>query len=596
MATYSELRRSTLIGIFGPGAIVDVRTPSNASVSGLVPGLEQWDEVAKNRGLMHRQVIHEPRLQKRLHVGGFRLPPVRSSKKGEEDVDVLRIVRFPRWLQCSQCQRLREEDRWNDKGPGRPERFCKRCSDEEGSTLFVVPVRFIVACERGHIDDFPWQPWIGCTCLGPDLSLKTIGAGLAGKVVECAKCGLSKSLEGAFSRFALKDHKCSGKRPWLGAALEPCTRTPRVLQRGASNVYWDATESALDIPPFSADLADVFGRYAEDFEDQAPEDWPALIDLLKLPQKTSLSKTQLLDYLTKFKRALDADTSLRLESAEYEQLDAACSQKIDEGEFRVRPGAVAPELSRWISGLALGDRLREVRVLTGFTRIHPPSGPFRNATQRLAPLSSAKLPWLPAIELLGEGIFVRLNVPAVEKWESQPAVIARVSRLLDRIRADLREDETAPDCSPRWLLVHSLAHALIRRLSLDCGYGSAALRERLFVDSEHPEMCGLLIHTGSPDSEGTLGGLVAQGTTDRFYDTLTGAIGEAAWCSQDPVCIAGTATLSSPRNAAACHACLLVPETSCQVFNVLLDRAMLIGTPENPKLGFFSGLLRQLTP
>ncbi len=593
MATYSELRRSTLVGVFGPGAIVDVRTASNAAASGLVPGLEAWDDVAKNRGLMHRQVIHEPRLQKRLHVGGFRLPPVRSGKSGEENVDVLPIIRFPRWLQCPRCQRLREEDRWNDKGPGRPERYCKKCSDDEGADAFVVPVRFIVACERGHINDFPWQRWIGCACNGPDLYLRTTGAGLAGKVVECTKCRSSRSLEGAFSKYALKDHRCSGARPWLPGPAEACTRTPRVLQRGASNVYWDATESALDIPPFSADLADVFGRYAEEFQDRTPDEWPALIDFLKLPQKTSLTKEQLLDYLGKYKRALDADTSPRLESAEYEQLDAACGQRVDEGEFRVRPGAVPPELARWISGLALADRLREVRVLTGFTRIHPPSGPFRNATQRLAPLSTMKLQWLPAIELLGEGIFVRLNIDAVSKWEVQPAVTARVDALMKRIRADLREDESLPDCTARWLLVHSLAHALIRRLSLDSGYSSSALRERLFVDSQS-QMCGFLIHTGSPDSEGTLGGLVAQGTADRFFDTVSGAIAEASWCSQDPVCITGTATLSSPRNSAACHACLLVPETCCQVFNLLLDRAMLVGTPDNPELGYFSGLVRQL--
>ena len=57
----------------------------------------------------------------------------------------------------------------------------------------------------------------------------------------------------------------------------------------------------------------------------------------------------------------------------------------------------------------------------------------------------------------------------------------------------------------------------------------------------------------------------------------------------------GTATLSSPRNGAACHACLLVPETSCQLFNLLLNRAMLVGTPAQPDLGFLSAYERQLT-
>lgn len=594
MAKPPELRRSTLIGVFGPGAVVDLRTPTGASVSGIVSGLESWDDAAKNRGLTHRQVIHEPRLQKRLFVGGFRLPPVRSTRKGEESFDILPIVRFPRWLQCPTCQRLREENRWSDKGPGRAELYCKVCSELEGSDVFVVPVRFIVACEKGHIDDFPWKTWIQCDCTNPDLYLRTTGAGLGGKNVKCHKCGKSRSLEGAFGRFALDKLPCSGRRPWLPGDAETCLRRPRVLQRGASNVYWDATCSSLDIPPFSQDLADVFGRFADVFQGKAPDEWPALIDLLKVPDKTGLTRDQLVDYLTRYQLALESDTSPELHSAEYAQLDAACTQLVNEGEFRVRPERVPPELTRWVSGLALADRLREVRALTGFTRIHPPSGPFRSATQRLAPLSTHKLNWLPAIELLGEGIFVRLNLERVKAWEARMNVRSHFDAFMARVKADLTEDESPPDCTPRSLLIHSLAHVLMRRLSFECGYSSAALRERLYVDGERPEMCGLLIHTGSPDAEGTLGGLVAQGNADRFFDIFTGALLEAVWCSQDPVCIMGTATLSSPRNAAACHACLLTPETSCQWFNVLLDRAFLVGTPDDPDLGFFNVLVSQL--
>src|SRR5690606_28532004 len=150
---------------------------------------------------------------------------------------------------------------------------------------------------------------------------------------------------------------------------------------------------------------------------RAPDEWPSLIDALRLPEKTGLTRDQLVDYLTRYRQALDSDNAPELHSAEYAQLDAACTHLVNEGEFRVRPEQVPPELTRWVSGLALADRLREVRALTGFTRIHPPSGPFRNATQRLAPLSARKLDWLPAIELLGEGIFVRLNVERVKAWE-----------------------------------------------------------------------------------------------------------------------------------------------------------------------------------
>lgn len=145
---------------------------------------------------------------------------------------------------------------------------------------------------------------------------------------------------------------------------------------------------------------------------------------------------------------------------------------------------------------------------------------------------------------------------------------------------------------PRFVMLHSFAHALMRQLSLACGYSSSALRERIYVADKPARQMGVLVHTDSPDSEGTLGGLVRQGRRERLRDTLVALLHDAAWCSSDPVCITGTMTLSTPRNGAACHACLLAPETSCEHFNTLLDRALLVGTPDSPGLGFFSDWLR----
>ena len=42
---------------------------------------------------------------------------------------------------------------------------------------------------------------------------------------------------------------------------------------------------------------------------------------------------------------------------------------------------------------------------------------------------------------------------------------------------------------------------------------------------------------------------------------------------------------------AACHACALVPETSCEHRNGLLDRALLVGVPGERDFGFFSSLI-----
>jgi hypothetical protein len=138
------------------------------------------------------------------------------------------------------------------------------------------------------------------------------------------------------------------------------------------------------------------------------------------------------------------------------------------------------------------------------------------------------------------------------------------------------------------VLLHTLAHVLINEWSLDAGYPTAALRERLYSDEE---MAGLLIYTATSDSAGSLGGLVAQGEPERLAGTIRSAIRRSSWCSADPLCIESEASGTGGINLAACHACVMLPETSCEHNNILLDRALLVGTPEDPHLGFFTQIL-----
>lgn len=605
-----ELRQSKLVNTYGPGAVLDLRGPSGAPLSGLLAGLEEWDAAALQgqKGLDHPQVIHERRLQKRLHVQGFRLPPVipeslkREQSAVEGTPDVLPVVRFPEWLLCPRCNRLKVATNWSSD-PGRPER---RCNQHDGEKVYVLPVRFILACEDGHIDEFPWRRWCGCNCGKMDLRLDSVGPGLAGKIVRCANCNTSNSLEGCFGRDAMKRvglAGCGGRTPWLGSERREagCVRQIRAVQRGASNVYYGCLESSLDIPPFSADLSHLFGRHWTSFQEVEPDEWPGLIRAFKLESKTGQPKDVLLRVLYEWKAADDADDPNNpLELAEYLKFREAGLKKINVGEFQTMPGEVPAELGETLTSVVQATRLREVRAQTGFTRIHPPGGDFRKPTQKKGTIYLQMKEWLPAVELRGEGIFLRLHEQALAAWEALPQVQARVERfraplgVVRWLAGQQPEGVLAPPAfAARFVLLHSLAHALIRRLSLDCGYSSSALRERLYVGVDPQPMCGLLIHTGAPDSEGTLGGLVRQGNPERLWGTFKGALKEMSWCSSDPVCITGTATLSSLENGAACHACLLVPETSCQHYNRFLDRALLVGTPDVADLGFFRTVLEQ---
>ena len=209
--------------------------------------------------------------------------------------------------------------------------------------------------------------------------------------------------------------------------------------------------------------------------------------------------------------------------------------------------------------------------------------------------------WLPAAEIRGEGIFISLDLEQVEDWEDSEPVKARWNLHMQQLLAMPQEYEPPINHSPRLVLLHSLSHALMRVLSLECGYSSAALTERVYCGptKDHPErkMAGILVYTGSPDAGGTLGGLVRRGRPEFIFATLKRLLLEARWCSTDPLCISGASSTSVPTNLAACHGCLLTPETSCEFpyFNGYLDRALLVGEPGNPQLGYFHEVLGHLT-
>jgi hypothetical protein len=254
-------------------------------------------------------------------------------------------------------------------------------------------------------------------------------------------------------------------------------------------------------------------------------------------------------------------------------------------QFAAHETQIALGLERFVEKVMLVTRLREVRALQGFTRIVPPGG----GSDDLAPLFASDPSWRPAIEVKGEGIFITLRTDAIEAWERQKNVVARATRINARYRDRFERWGAEPDrdITPRHLLVHTLAHALIDQFALDAGYPAASLRERLYVDDE---MASLLIYTATTDSAGSLGGLIAQGETTRLEQAVIGAVVRAAWCSADPVCIEAEGQGVDALNLAACHACMLLPETSCEEMNLLLDRALLVGTPEDAEIGFFASL------
>ena len=144
----------------------------------------------------------------------------------------------------------------------------------------------------------------------------------------------------------------------------------------------------------------------------------------------------------------------------------------------------------------------------------------------------------------------------------------------------------------RYVLLHSIAHALMRQLALASGYSQAAIRERIYSGApggaDTPAMAGILLMTAAPDSEGTLGGLVAQGARATLERHLASAISTAELCSSDPFCAEHSRENDILGiHGASCHACLFAPETSCERGNRYLDRGVLAELVAGPNFSFF---------
>ena len=590
------VRPSQMIHTYGPGAVVDL-----PGLSVVLAGTDLWD-------INHSERVLEPRLLGAVRampgchlVAEFRTPPWEDETPSPFD-DWARIGvpvhPFPRWLRCTGCDLLSPVDRKRfqlDVPVYRPDRaryYHDRCKGRRPS---AIPARFFVACPAGHLDDFPWEEFVHrggrCPDGGPILELKEAGkASRATDVrVVCKTCGANRLVQDAFGSDA-EAHlpRCRGRHPHLQRFDAGCTQPTRALLLGASNAWFAVYRSALTIPTVTGDIEQKVAEHWDDLSDI--DDRTEFDVIVKRLKKRAGEKA--LRWVLRWD-ADDVWTAVDdhrdgnegdigtgdLRGPEWEAFTAAVPPKSD--DFKVRALEVPAGFKKTIDHPIAVDRLREVQALCGFTRI---DGPDAGDSSRIAPIWKGEQSWLPAAEVRGEGILIRLPEARVEQWEKDYRTSSRYRDLVQatrnwRIRRGL--DPAEGMVPARFVLLHTLSHLLVHQVALDCGYSTASIRERLYCresgDPEGPPMAGVLLYTASPDSEGTLGGLVALSEPSRLAGVLRNAVNPAKLCSTDPMCADRRAgDLGDSLHNAACHACLFAPETSCEVGNRYLDRGAVI--------------------
>lgn len=598
-ARVGSVRPTQLLSTFGVGATVDL-----PQISAMIMGLNDWP-------ITDMQIVTEERLLRLVRVlhptvrslRGAPLPETTGFHFERDSIPRgVPVAGFPRWLVCTSCRLLAPiasglfEFRGDSFHPERS-RFvhgnCPRLTN-----AVAIPARFLVACPDGHIDDFPWNTFLhgeGIDCDGP-LELREIGPGgeASDTWLKCRACNKQRSMAQAFSQDGRASlAACRGWYPHLRVApAAACNAEARPIVLGATNQWFSQVYSALSIPSTADPLEQLVERDLTSLFDGVESAREAGFARRGQAKYERYSDQQIWDALQKIRNA-DPTAAVKPQELKIPEwrLFSRPDPTRNSRDLQLRPVDPPARYARWIQRVVLVEKLREVRALVGFTRIES-SG--EDTLAHLAPLHRGGVDWVPAAQVRGEGLFLQLSESEVDAWVNRcGALDAQFHAAHKNWRAQRNLEPLTGYPTLRYVLLHSLSHALIRQFSVECGYAAASLHERIY--SAPPEsgepMAGILIYTAAPDSEGTLGGLVSLGETGTLERHLQQALESLSICAADPLCAeTQPQQVTLALHGSACHNCMFLPETSCERGNRYLDRSALVPTIERDVFAFFNPL------
>ena len=446
------------------------------------------------------------------------------------------------------------------------------------------------------MSDFPWKWWVHRGDKNCNGQLKMYSTGntstLADMWVECS-CGDKRSMSGATQRDNFDGIACSGHHPFRPTVKnQKCSKHVIPSQRGASNVYFAVSRSAISIPPWINplyNLIDEHLRLIESYKEDFGE-----IGVQKVYKKYFSAFTK-----EEFDAALERRMNNIKEYTEIKQVEYNAITHFDDPlyesskkHFKAEEDALPGYLKKCFSRIIRITRLREVRVLLGFTRVDAPD-PDADEQPNVVKLSKGKNErWLPAAEVNGEGIFIEFNKETLARWLNTEMVKTISQKYADSYRefCESKGWTITVQRNAVYVLMHTFAHLMIKQMSMSSGYSSSAIRERIYFGDT---MSGILLYTGSSDKEGSLGGLVELGSIEQMTSLMRDAFQEALVCTNDPECMSNLPA-GKNSNGAACHSCCMVSETACENGNRMLDRGLVIPIPGREPCSYFKDLVRDL--
>lgn len=583
---FIPIRFSHLLGYSGVGAIV--RGPNWL---GVVQDIRNWTD--KHGQVAGELILYVERVRSALGITQeLREPPhAQEVKKGVIDGVCIPVTRFPSWVHCPTCGAMYRGP-WGKEGFGDPPQCTQGKCREKGSQHApkLEQVTWILVDPRGYLADVDWHYLAHAKLPDPKAckvldQLFLIDKG-GKRILLCAACNARTLFYG---------------NEWINfgfGRMQPWTKNDMVIHSGESpesdkkdlarilsvndiRTYLPDVEIVLIIPPESrvrkGTVVDLLYRNSKDREsiDKARTPLAKKSALSQLAKKYRCSPQDIENALKDLEKGYplygETFTPGMLLESEFDAFLEVLPDVQDDEDFVTydqTDGLKLYPVANVLDRLIRVDRLKAINVFQGFRRIN-------HKGDRVPPDIVGKSNWLPAMQLYGDGLFFTLDEHKLQKWEAHPEIQKRMQVIVARF---IQSGQLGPkQLTPRFLLLHTLSHLLIRQIEAEAGYPAASLTERLYCAQAPKKMAGVLIYVAVPDIAGSLGGLAELAEPRRFCALLTRALERAQWCSLDPVCTEHQGQGPGLLNRAACHACTLIPEPACEYGNVLLDRVFVKG-------------------
>lgn len=582
---YTSIRFSHLISYASIGAIV--RGAEDRLMT--LVDTRHWGESLKEIPYVKR-IKMALGIEKELHM-----PPEAKETPQGLSGSYLPAILFPRFAVCKQCGLLHNNP-WKKQQRELKEKVYCQSKSCKG---LLEQVTWCTVSSKGHLAEVPWHYIChinSTTKCEPDHNAEylIITSNQYGKrIIRCLRCGNQHRFENEKNLKFINQ-----QQPWIfgeSPALEESDKV-EVLEINNPGAYLPERVNALVIPPESrisqSTIVDQLFRNSKLCRE---------IDNIKIPLRrngkikevarqfktTAIEIEQALEKIRNGYPWLDEILVNDLYQDEYKAfLEPMENQKEDEDFVTehhtdnwklLSKSDLTKELTAIINvvdKVIAARRLREIQIFKGFYRISS-----EDKENRVPPDIIGNSNWLPAIELFGEGLFFSLDEALLQEWEIIDGVVRRADEIKQRFEKAQTNFFQDVEVTPRFILLHTLAHLLIRELETTAGYPAASLKERIYC-SRAKHMAGILVYTAVPDIAGSLGGIINSVEPTTFLSIMDNVFKKAQWCSLDPVCTEHEGQGPGWLNRAACHACSLIPEPSCEYSNVFLDRVFIKGSKE----------------